>query len=493
MMSQPNYNHAISSLNPNFVCPFDQCQERFDIDDVKKVISPSALEKLLTHLEELPLRCGMPIVCQRCGETSHLDLGDRLKQDQDVECPGCSAMICRHCAVAKPRPSRGSATPTSPTRVVGVAKTYTINSGCLCDSDEYVPSRWFRGHLRDTEQNVVYTCQTRDLTEDMVRSTVRYIATAPTPFCCSCNHCNMMLERSEACTELKHCGTSLCSICGIKSMPGDTSVSPSHWKYCFRYEEDLLDVYYGSDAQSKEEVVRAIRRAMHLIRFMYELPLRLYPAAKQAFDGAAENDIIGNSGAVDGYHELQLGIVLVINGLRDLDCCHSISGVCAEGMALLFTKPHVLFQYVYEDAIRMSHDVDSGDSGDSGDAGDDSDGASEHDSDFRSTASVSSGERELASLVPGAPTQPPTPPAIGMIWNVSTNEVSTPNTFVAQRQAAAPAASSRASPTPPRQTARAMLYSDSGENTEDTVLSPSPPPPPPIRRSTRRRVRRRLF
>ena len=84
-----------------------------------------------------------------------------------------------------------------------------------------------------------------------------------------CGHCSFQIERSEACTELKHCNISICSLCGYKAAPGEKTINTDHWKTCFRYEDELLE-FVGA-RRHDTHYLHSLRRALHMVRFFEQL------------------------------------------------------------------------------------------------------------------------------------------------------------------------------------------------------------------------------
>ena len=89
------------------------------------------------------------------------------------------------------------------------------------------------------------------------------------PFFTKCAHCSFQIERSEVCTELKHCNISICSLCGYKAAPGEKTINTDHWKTCFRYEDELLE-FVGA-RRHDTHYLHSLRRALHMVRFFEQL------------------------------------------------------------------------------------------------------------------------------------------------------------------------------------------------------------------------------
>ena len=307
-MRQPSENHPINTMTKLFQCPFDGCTATFDLNKVKQVIKPSTLSYLEDHLAKLS-ESGMSLPCQACGYINKFDLCEpslfnqndprrRLAFDtkQTMQCKGCARDICLKCAVTMDG-DKGLLPLTKRQRTDGyTCKTIrwdnnenpvsvSIRGGCECygitlpaevgpwssTPSFYNRTGWFRCARRSGE-NVPHLYQVREINKEVLLKIAKEIIFNGNSllFHTRCGACDIKLERSEACTELKHCGVSICSCCGYRSVPGEPEIPSGHWKTCFRYEDDLAE-YYG--LQNSDSVgIREVRHALHLIRLFIEVP-----------------------------------------------------------------------------------------------------------------------------------------------------------------------------------------------------------------------------
>mgnify|MGYP001288179224 FL=1 len=250
-MSQPSYNHPINNLGKKFICPFDGCRGIFDMSKVFDKLDEETQKKLNDHLNSLPETCGFPYACGNCNHINFLDLTDPGNKNEPINCQSCRHDICKNCC---------------------------CTDHCECPIQGWVNCPLTIEHPVENERQInashqkvpKYVIQKKEFTTKMAISSLHHLLSSPTPFNCSCSHCGCMLERSEACTELKHCNISTCSLCGLKAKPGETQIHASHWNECFRYEEDLFEhikVPYQSLCHARLTIIlSSLRRALHVTR-----------------------------------------------------------------------------------------------------------------------------------------------------------------------------------------------------------------------------------
>ena len=278
-MKQPSYNHPINNLGKKFICPFDGCKGVYDLSEVYDKIDEDTKTKLNDHLNSLPESCGFPYTCGHCNHVNHLDITDPGNKNEPITCESCQHDICKYC--------------------------------CATDHCDCPAQGWVNCALTNENEEPKYVIQKKELTDTIMASTLFGLLSASIPFNCKCSHCGSQLERSEACTELKHCNISTCSLCGLKAKPGETQIDSQHWNECFRYEEDLFEhvkiPYQSLNHDKLVSLMSSLRRALHVIRFFKFLS----PSQKLICKDLINDWLLLDKINVHCFNDFQYGITLM--------------------------------------------------------------------------------------------------------------------------------------------------------------------------------------
>ncbi len=292
-MSQPSYNHPINNLGKKFICPFDGCRGIFNLSKVFDKLDEETQKKLNDHLNSLPETCGFPYTCGNCDHVNFLDLTDPGNQNEPINCQRCRHDICKNCCSTDhcECPIQGWVNgPLYIEQPGGTAESLVLRSG------NYIPK---------------YVIQKKDFTTEIAISSLQKLLLDPMPFKCSCSHCGCMLERSEACTELKHCNISTCSLCGFKAKPGETQIHASHWNECFRYEEDLFEhikvPYQLLNHARLTTILSSLRLSLHVIRLFKFLTMRQKNLCRDLMNDWVALGMVD----VQNFENFQYGLILL--------------------------------------------------------------------------------------------------------------------------------------------------------------------------------------
>tara|TARA_B100001113_G_scaffold352168_1_gene352891 strand:+ start:178 stop:2139 length:1962 start_codon:yes stop_codon:yes gene_type:complete len=317
-MSQPAYNHPINGLSKKFECPFDGCFHTFDIKAVSDFVDENVKQYLKKHIDSLPEKCGMPMLCQRCGSINIFDLSE---SSHDFECSECLSDICLDCAI--PHVTH------TPLKIKIQNQDLLVSRGCLCEGivDKISlngwtygmkkTNGWFLANLSNGEKQI-YTVQKRDINIEIVKTTIYSILDRDSPFFTKCGHCSFQIERSEACTELKHCNVSICSLCGYKAAPGEKTINTDHWKTCFRYEDELLE-FVGARRQDTH-YLHSLRRALHMVRFFEQLSdHNRVEASVYLHELLESSEFVEDKFA--NAKDFQFGLVAILYGINNIYNC----------------------------------------------------------------------------------------------------------------------------------------------------------------------------
>jgi len=415
-MLQPSYNHPINGLSNKFECPFDGCFAKFDINAVSNFVDENVKEYLKRHIDSLPDKCGMPIFCQRCGSTTLFDLSENA---HDFECSACLSNVCLRCAVPF--------VTHIPLKVKIQTQDVSISRGCLCHGivDKISINGWTYGMKKtngwflanlSNDGKEIYTIQKRDMTTELVKKTIYSLLNRSSPFFTKCSHCNFQLERSEACTELKHCNIPICSLCGFKAAPGEKTIPNDHWKTCFRYEDELLECVGAKREDTLN--LQYLRRALHVIRFFEQLSDHYRIEASLYLHELLESPEFVED-KFSNAKDFQYGLVAMFYGVNNIhNCCGEVqfSTLFAASLTELLKSPENMLP-TNLNLTNGTHNIDDDDS---------SEESSEYTGERRSRSRSRPRSRSRSRSphrTPAAPRVAQPPPRESRITNVSDGTV----------------------------------------------------------------------